>query len=65
MSEPETKCSLLEELDQRQDEVLAQLDELNTQIESLLKDCLQQRGDQIGLMEDLLPARERPQRTAA
>jgi hypothetical protein len=65
MSEPENKCSLLEELDQRQDEVLAQLDELNNQIESLLKDCLQQRGDQLGLMEDLLPSRDRPQRTAA
>jgi len=65
MSESENKCSLLEELDQRQDEVLAQLEELNNQIESLLKDCLQQRSDQIGLMEDLLPTRDRPQRTAA
>ena len=37
MSE-EKERSLLEELDERQDEVLRQLDELNLQIENLLKE---------------------------
>ena len=38
MSDSPKQSSLLEELDQRQDEVLAQLDELNAEIESLLGD---------------------------
>jgi hypothetical protein len=35
----------LDELDQRQDEVLAQLDELNTRIENLLQECLANRNE--------------------
>ena len=46
MSELIKQCSLLDELDQRQDEVLAQLDELNTRIEKLLKECLLSRTDE-------------------
>ena len=38
-------CSLLDELDQRQDEVLAQLDELNMRIENLLQECLAHRDE--------------------
>jgi hypothetical protein len=40
MSELQNQSSLLEELDQRQDEVLAQLDQLNAEIEGLLGDFL-------------------------
>jgi hypothetical protein len=43
MSESTGQCSLLDEIDQRQDQVLAQLDELNTRIENLLKECLTSR----------------------
>ncbi len=43
MPGPEKQCSLLDELDQRQDEVLAQLDDLNDRIENLLHDFLQTR----------------------
>ena len=46
MPESTRQCSLLDELDQRQDEVLAQLDELNTRIENLLKECLLSRTDE-------------------
>ena len=45
MPEATKPCSLLDELDQRQDEVLAQLDELNTRIENLLKECLLSRTE--------------------
>lgn len=38
MSELQSQSTLLEELDQRQDEVIAQLDQLNTEIEGLLND---------------------------
>ena len=45
MSEATRQCSVLDEIDQRQDEVLAQLDELNTRIENLLKECLLSRTE--------------------
>ena len=45
MSEATRQCSVLDEIDQRQDEVLAQLDELNTRIENLLKECLISRTE--------------------
>jgi len=45
MSESTRQCSLLDDIDQRQDEVLAQLDELNTRIENILKECLISRTD--------------------
>lgn len=54
MSEPERQSTLLEELDQRQDEVLAELEELNSRIECLLKDCLQHRAEED--LEDERPA---------
>lgn len=44
MNDSSKPSSLLEELDQRQDEVLNQLDELNSRIEALLNDCLHSRG---------------------
>lgn len=65
MSEPEKQCTLLEELDQRQDEVLAELEDLNNQIECLLKDCLQFRSDQEEIMDHTLPAQDKHHRTAA
>jgi hypothetical protein len=43
MSDPHKKTSLLEELDKRQDQVLADLDRLNSQIEQLLNDCVPAR----------------------
>ena len=39
------QCCLLDELDQRQDEVLAQLDDLNAQIERLIQECLTSRDE--------------------
>jgi hypothetical protein len=65
MSEPEKQCTLLEELDQRQDEVLAQLEDLNNQIECLLKNCLQFRSDQEETMDHRLSAQDKQHRTAA
>jgi hypothetical protein len=47
MSDQDRKSSLLEELEQRQDEVLAQLDQLNAQIERLLDECLQSRQPEL------------------
>jgi hypothetical protein len=47
MSDSPRQCSLLDEIDQRQDEVLAQLDELNTRIEKLLKECLLSRAEEL------------------
>ena len=41
--------SLLEELDARQDEILAQLEELNARIERVLKDCLPTKEPQLRL----------------
>ena len=41
------QCTLIEELDQRQEEVLTQLDELNTEIETLLNDCLHARNTEM------------------
>lgn len=64
MSEPERKCTLLEELDQRQDEVLAELEELNSRIECLLKDCLQYRSEE-DLTDEKPPARDDARRPAA
>ena len=46
MSDSPKQCGLLDELDQRQDEVLAQLDELNSRIENLLKECLLSRTEE-------------------
>jgi hypothetical protein len=40
-----TGPSLLEELDGRQDELLDELDRLNTRIEQVLRECLSFRGD--------------------
>ena len=51
MSEQQKQCSLLDELDQRQDEVLAELDQLNTRIENLLNDCLLTRSEELELAE--------------
>ncbi|MCY2992459.1 MAG: hypothetical protein NTY19_31950 [Planctomycetota bacterium] len=45
MPESTRQCSLLDEIDQRQDEVLAQLDQLNSRIENLLKECLISRAE--------------------
>ena len=41
---PADQRTLIEELDARQDEVLAQLDELNQRIEKLLTECLADRN---------------------
>jgi len=65
MSELERPCSLLEELDQRQDEVLAQLEDLNGQIENLLRDCLQFRSEHELVIEEERPANRAFGRTVA
>ncbi len=65
MSEPEKQCTLLEELDQRQDEVLAELEDLNSRIECLLKDCLQHRADEEDLEDEKSSARNEACRPAA
>lgn len=44
MPDPQRQCTLIEELDQRQEEVLTQLDHLNAEIENLLNGCLQARN---------------------
>ena len=41
---PADQRTLIEELDARQDEVLAQLDELNQRIEKLVAECLADRN---------------------
>ena len=46
--------SLLEELDARQNELLEELDKLNTRIEQVLSDCLKWRGSLSPIAE--LPA---------
>lgn len=43
--------SLLEELDARQNEVLDQLDELNAQVERVLKECVPAKVPQLRLAE--------------
>ena len=43
MSSPPKQSSLLDELDQRQNDVLLQLDELNAQVEQLLNDYTSSR----------------------
>jgi hypothetical protein len=65
MSEPERQCTLIEELDQRQDEVLAELEQLNSRIECLLKDCLQHRADEEDLEDERPFARNDAHRPAA
>lgn len=47
MSEPQRQCTLIEELDQRQEEVLTRLDQLNADIETLLNDWLQARSSEV------------------
>ncbi len=47
MPDSPKQCTLIEELDQRQEEVLTQLDELNTEIETLLNDCLHARNTEM------------------
>jgi hypothetical protein len=44
MPDSQKQCTLIEELDQRQEEVLTQLDQLNAEIETLLNDCLHARN---------------------
>jgi hypothetical protein len=51
MPDHERKSSLLEELEQRQDEVIAQLDQLNARIENLLNECLQTRNPELQTAE--------------
>lgn len=51
MPDLEHKSSLLDELEQRQDEVLAQLDQLNARIEDLLNECLQTRNPELQLAD--------------
>ena len=51
MSDNDRKSSLLEELEQKQDEVLAQLDQLNAQIERLLDECLQTRKPELQIAD--------------
>jgi hypothetical protein len=47
MSETAPQPTLLDELDERQDEVLAQLDELNERIERLLAEYTMARGTEM------------------
>lgn len=51
MPDPDRKSSLLDELEQRQDEVLSQLDQLNARIEDLLNECLQTRKPELQLAD--------------
>jgi hypothetical protein len=44
MSSLSEQATLLEELNDRQDEVLRELDRLNQRIESLLEECLRKEG---------------------
>lgn len=48
MSDHAARRSLLQELDARQDEVLQQLEDLNSRVESLLKDVLADRQRMLG-----------------
>lgn len=49
MTDHAARHSLLQELDTRQDDVLRQLEELNSRVESLLKSCLADRERQIAV----------------
>jgi len=44
MTNDAPRQSLLEELDARQNELLGELDQLNSRIEQVLSECLQWRG---------------------
>lgn len=53
MADTQQNRSLLEEIDERQNEVLAQLDQLNARIESLLKEVLATRkNDEAYALDD-------------
>ena len=59
MSDNPRQCSLLDELDQRQNEVLDELDNLNARIEGLLEECLESRKAELAAEEQVdqpLPA---------
>jgi len=43
MTTPDAERSLLDQIDARQDELLAELDRLNERVEALLSDCLRTR----------------------
>ena len=47
MSHDAPRLSLLEELDARQNELLEELDRLNSRIEQVLKDCLAWRPEHV------------------
>lgn len=47
MPDSPQKVSLLEELDQRQNEVLDELDKLNEDVENLLNECLRLRNEEL------------------
>jgi len=47
MSEQSCRRTLLQDLDSRQDDVLRQLDDLNSRVESLLKTCLAEREQRL------------------
>lgn len=47
MPDPAGQPTLLEELDERQDEVLTQLDDLNARIEKLLEEYTQVRSQEM------------------
>ena len=51
MPDSQKQCTLIEELDQRQEEVLTQLDQLNAEIETLLNDCLHARNAEMSEAE--------------
>ena len=51
MSDSPQETSLIVELDRRQNEVLAQLDELNDKVERLLSECLSTRNADCQLAE--------------
>ena len=52
MSASISSQSLLEELDARQNEVLEQLDALNSRIERVLKECLLPKEPQLSLVSE-------------
>ena len=47
MPDPQKQSTLLDELDQRQEDVLSQLDQLNAEVETLLNDCLHARNTEM------------------
>lgn len=51
MLEPQKQCSLVDELDQRQNDVLTQLEALNDRVEALVRDCLASRSTEKELLE--------------